>query len=412
MKHRWLSLVVVAVVMVWGSCFAVVATAAESSSQITVKAGDYDRNNTPVVVLVDVPAQARSVVLRDEKGREIPGQLAAPGLLRAQAEGKRELHFVVPSLSKGQSLRLTAVFSSKAPPEGFAWKDTPGKYCELSFKGRPVLRYMYEALDPENREATYKVYHHLYNPAGTRFVTKGPGGLYTHHRGLFYGFNRITYPGGRCDTWHCKPGAYQSHEGFLAQEAGPVMGRHLVAVDWHGQKGEVFAREQREMTVYHIPGGILVEFASRLKSAGGKVILDGDPQHAGFQFRAAQEVAAGDQKLTYYLRVDGKGGPGETRNWAPGKDECANLPWNAMSFVIDGRRYTAVYLDHPKNPKEARYSERSYGRFGSYFVYELDEGRDLVVNYRVWLQDGEMTVEQCDSLSKDFVEPPVVQVGG
>ncbi len=411
MRCRLLSVVAVGLVVAcvaW--LWAAGVTAAETTLRLSVQAGDYDRTNTPVVVLIDAPADARSVVLRDAQGRQFAAQLAAPGLLHQEEKGKRELHFVVPALGKGQSLELTAVLSPAPPAEGFAWKDTPGKYAELSYGGRPVMRYMYEALDPQNREATYKVFHHVYNPAGTRFVTKGAGGKFTHHRGLFFGFNRITYPGGRCDTWHCGGNAFQSHEGFLAQEAGPVMGRHLVAVDWHGQKGEVFAREQRELTVYHVPDGMLVEFASRLKTTGGKVVLDGDPQHAGFQFRAAQEVAAGDQKQTYYLRVDGKGGPGETRNWSSGKDECANLPWNAMSFVIDGQRYTAVYVDHPENPKEARYSERSYGRFGSYFVYELDEGRDLVVNYRVWLQDGEMTGEQCWALRRDFVEPPVVRV--
>lgn len=410
MRCRLLSIVVVLVVACIAWFWAASAPAAETTLRLTVQAGDYERTNTPVVVLVDAPASARSVVLRDEKGHELAGQLADPGLLRQEKKGQRELHFVLPALGKGQSLELSAVFSDAPPAEGFAWKDTPGEFCELSFGGQPVLRYMYEALDPENREATYKVYHHLYNPAGTRFVTKGPGGLYTHHRGIFFGFNRITYPGGTCDTWHCKPGAYQSHEGFLAQEAGPVMGRHLLAVDWHGQQGETFAHEQRELTVYRLPAGILVEFASRLKTAGGKVLLDGDPQHAGFQFRAAQEVADGDQKQTYYLRVDGKGAPGETRNWKSGNDQCANLPWNAMSFVIDGQRYTAAYLDHPHNPKEARYSERSYGRFGSYFVYEMDEGHDLVLNYRLWLQDGEMTGEQCWALCHDFVEPPGVQL--
>ena len=33
-----------------------------------------------------------------------------------------------------------------------------------------------------------------------------------------------------------------------------------------------------------------------------------------------------------------------------------------MSFVLDGKRYSVVYLDHPDNPKEARQSERTYGR--------------------------------------------------
>ena len=64
-------------------------------------------------------------------------------------------------------------------------------------------------------------------------------------------------------------------------------------------------------------------------------------------------------KQTYYVRTDGKGEPGETRNWDqedPDSDvseECVNRPWNAMSFIVDGRRFTALYLDHPSNPKPA-----------------------------------------------------------
>jgi len=271
---------------------------------------------------------------------------------------------------------------------------------------------MYKAYDdstPESRHDTYKVFHHVYNPAGEQIITKGPGGKFTHHRGIFFGFSRVSYEGGGADIWHCKGDTHQSHAGFIGQEAGKVLGRHTAAVDWCGGDKRVFVKEQRELTVYKSSGGVLIEFASRLCSTGGKVKLDGDPQHAGFQFRASQKVADGDQKLTYYLRTDGKGQPGETRNW-PGDKRMANLPWNAMSFVIDGQRYTAVYLDKPTNPKEARYSERTYGRFGSYFVYELDEDKPLEVNYRFWLQDGEMTVEQAQGLSDDFVEPVKVTV--
>lgn len=387
-------------------CFS--ANAAEQTHQFTVKAGDHDRSNTPVTVLLPAPEDGGSVTLTDADGNRIPAQLTAPGLLNEHQDGYGELHFLLPSLKKGQSTKFSAVVSDAASAEGFAWKDTPGKYRELSYGEKPVLRYMYETLDESRRDETYKVFHHLYNPAGTRFATKGHGGLYTHHRGIFFGFNRVSYEGGRADVWHCSGDAHLSHEGFLAAEAGSVLGRHQVAVDWHGSPKRVFAKERRELTVYNMPGGHLVEFASRLATTGGKVKLDGDPQHAGFQFRAAQEVAAGDQKATYYLRPDGKGLPGETRNWSKGNDQCADLPWNAMSFVIDGNRYTAVYLDSPGNPKEARYSERSYGRFGSYFEYELDEDKDLVINYRIWLQDGEMTIEQVAALSNDFVEPPTV----
>ena len=79
-----------------------------------------------------------------------------------------------------------------------------------------------------------------------------------------------------------------------------------------------------------------------------------------------------------------------------------------MSFVLGGKRYTVAYLDHPKNPKEARYSEREYGRFGSYFEYTIDEDKPLTVNYRLWLQEDQMDPKDVASLSNNFIEPPKV----
>lgn len=405
-----------AIFVTWA--FASLAHAASTTVGVAVSAGDHDRVNVPVRVPLGMGKQgiagSRSAVLETPDGRRIVGQLTAPGLVSQFGSGRnqppgRELHFILPKLGAGETVTLECTFSDAPPPPGttFRWHDTPGEYNELRFGDRPVLRYMYKALDdsnPRNRELTYKVYHHVFDPKGTRLVTKGPGGRYTHHRGLFYGYNKIRYDGNNVDTWHCKGDTHLSHEGFLASEEGPVLGRHRVAVDWHGVGKKVFAKEEREMTVYAVPGGRLIEFASRLRSTGGNVKLAGDPQHAGFQFRADNEVAAKTKGQTYYLRPDGKGKKGETRNW-PGRKDFVNLPWNAMSFVLGDQRYTCCYLDKPTNPKEARYSERDYGRFGSYFEFDLDGSNSLDINYRIWLQEGEMTGDGVAAKSADFVEP-------
>src|SRR5262249_26881245 len=161
----------------------------------------------------------------------------------------------------------------------------------------------------DKREITYKVYHHLYDPDGQFFVTKGPGGLYPHHRGLYFGFNKITYDGKQADIWHCNKNEHQTHGKFLTSEAGPVLGRHRMEILWYGQANDVFAKEERELTLFNVPGGQMVGFASRLHSTGSKIKLDGDPQHAGFQFRASQEVAEKTGSKTYYIRPDGIGKP-------------------------------------------------------------------------------------------------------
>ena len=83
-----------------------------------------------------------------------------------------------------------------------------------------------------------------------------------------------------------------------------------------------------------------------------------------------------------------------------------------MSFVIDGKRYTVLRINHPDNPKETRGSERDYGRFGDYFEYDLTPDKPLKLKYRVWVQEGEMTVEQCEALASAFVNPPATKVAG
>jgi hypothetical protein len=376
------------------------AIAAGESCRLTVKAGNHDRVNVPVRVLIPAAAEAKSVALTTAEGKSLVAQLTAPSLLNNTETGKRELHFILPSLEKGKSLELTAVLSPEAAADGgFAWEEQPGEFAELSYGDRPVTRYICKKLTDENREEAYKVYHHLYNPAGTQLVTKGPGGKYPHHRGIFFGYRDVFYGDGRkAGTWSGR-NTPETHGGFLATEAGPVLGRHLAAVEWRGSDNEVYLNERRELAVYNVPGGTLLEFTSRLQTAGGKIRLDGNAPHAGFHFRAPQEVAEKTTNLTYYLRPDGKGELGQAR--ASDND----LPWDAISFVLGDDRYTVLYLDKPTNPKPVEYNERTYGRFGSFFRYELDEGKDLEVNYRLWLQDGEMTVEQAAALSADFVEP-------
>lgn len=421
-------------------------TAQEKKVTVTVTAETTDLTHAPVCIPLSLSKSVASHACARVEGSGIsaPGQFTAPGIttehLAPAKEGlvRRDLHFVLPSLKKGGTLTLTAKLYEidDAPdPTGFVWrlsKDQPPELEWVKLAGverRPVLRYMNAPYDDSNEEArdrTYKVFHHLFDPAGKRLVTNGghtdlkPGEsrklLFPHHRGIMFGFNKCSYGEGfkkKADTWHCPPKganyAFVVHEKDLGQESGAVVARHRVQIGWHGEKKERFAVEERELTAYHLPGGTLIEFASRLKTTNGPVKLDGDPQHAGFQFRASNDVAEKTAKQTYYLRPDGKDAPGKTRNW-PQDKSMVDLPWYAMSFVLDDQRYTVCYLNHPKNPKETRFSERDYGRFGGYFETTVTEQTPLVVNYRLWLQNGEMTADKVRELYDAFALSPKTAV--
>jgi hypothetical protein len=411
-----------------------------------------DNENMPLCIPLSVPeawAKFDEVAVDVITGRDAAkavGQLTAPGIttesIKPAKAGlvRRDLHVVLNT----RCLELIVHFQKVDPQvTRFAWTEKKGEYQELiltrSGSLTPYLRYMdrpYDTSSNAAREKSYKVFHHLYDPAGTRFVTNGGFTnenitdpkklLYPHHRGIMYGFNKCSYGPDlkmHADTWHCPPPttdkkknvptAHVAHEKTLSIATGPVLGRHRV----------LLAEEERELTVYNIPGGTLVEFASRLKTTGGTVRVDGDPQHAGFQFRAANDVAVDVEEYkekakkakkekkefepapTYYLHPNGKGGLGTERNW-PADKSMVDLPWYAMSFVLTKQRYTTCYLNHPSNPKETRFSERDYGRFGGYFQRDITAEQPLVVSYRLWLQTGEMTQEQASALRTAFASPP------
>jgi hypothetical protein len=115
------------------------------------------------------------------------------------------------------------------------------------------------------------------------------------------------------------------------------------------------------------------------------VKLEGDPQHAGFHFRAAQEVEKTAKETRYTLpadakpRVDAKGKP---------QDVVDNANWVVCSFLIGEKRYAVAHFNDPKNPAPIQYSTRAYGRFGAFFKTEVKPESPLTLRYRLVVTDG------------------------
>ncbi len=324
-------------------------------------------------------------------------------------EGLKQLVAVFPETEVPQSgLKLSVSWSaddSKSEIGSFVFEDKNSELSSINLAGKPVLQFVHPMLkDGKGRENSYKPFHHLFDNNGV-LVSKGPGGQFTHHRGIFLGFSKVTYGGNiKVDIWHCKDDTHQAFDKVLLRESGAVLATEKDLILWKGKNKETFAKEERQLIVYKVLGGQLVEFQSVVSTTGGTVILDGDPQHAGFHFRATNEVSEKTSKDTIFTRPDGEDKPGASRNWPELKTHI-NLPWDAMSFVLGGKRYTALYIDNPTNPKEARFSERPYGRFGSYFVTEITKDKPMSLRYRIWLQEGKLDVAGATIKSEAFVKP-------
>ena len=400
------------------SALVLVALPAMAAAQkISVTGGKTDVTN--VVIRFPVPndqdvSAFNAVELSDGT---VLAQPAKPALTDDPA-AKQYFVFVLPKLKAGETITATPkkeIFMSAVPPSFVITGASPAVLGYRSVRDRPgnvvtqpVLQYFNLPRDAKDHYFTFKPFHNVFDPAtGKTMLTNSSAktakdGQFPHHRGLFFGFNRISYGAMQeqtADIWHGTDNVFSQHDKTLETELGSVLGRQRSAISWHGKDGNTFATEEREVTAYAAPYGTLIDWSTVLSTKLDNVRLDGDPQHAGFHFRAHQEVAKNGKENTYYLRPDGKGKPGETRNWdAKGKDpKSINLPWNAMSFVVGGKRYTVLRINHPDNPQESRGSERDYGRLGDYFEYDLTPDKPLKLKYRVWVQEGEMTVEECTS---------------
>ena len=155
---------------------------------------------------------------------------------------------------------------------------------------------------------------------------------------------------------------------------------------------------------------VVVDFESTLTAKVPEIRLDGDPQHAGFHFRAHNDVNDKTSNATYYIRpVTGVGQPGVAINWSEKTDneQTRDLPWKAMCFTLRDTQITVSYLDDPGNPKPARASERQYGRFGTYFATTVTPAKPLSVRYRLVVHPGEYETEaEVAKLSGAFLAKP------
>ncbi|MCH5378209.1 MAG: PmoA family protein [Planctomycetes bacterium] len=275
-------------------------------------------------------------------------------------------------------LAIAPVSPVAAEDVGFGFRDLPGAQLDVTYDGKTIARYMY-AYDPARLQDTYKPYLHVLDAEGKQPITKGPGGQYTHHRAIFIGFNRLSLDGKSYDLWHMSGGT-QVHQKFIEQEAGREQARFTSLVHWKTKDGRTLIEEERSFLFHAVPAPALisVDVTSTLKAIEGDIVLSGDPEHAGVQYRPADEV---DRKQTRYLfPADGND---------PRKDK--DLPWVAETYVLNGEKYSVVQFNYPDNPKQTVWSAyRDYGRLGAFPKAEIAKGETITLKYRFCVMTGDL----------------------
>ncbi|WP_395744927.1 DUF6807 family protein [Prosthecobacter sp.] len=249
-------------------------------------------------------------------------------------------------------------------------------HVDVSAGGKVVARLMTanDLSTPEKHHDTYKPYLHVFDPSGATKLTKGPGFNFTHHRGIFLGFSKISYDGKPYDRWHMKGGDQVVTKVTSGDSAFTAF------IDWQGNTKDPILTEERHFT-FSTPAKpfyLGIDMTSAIKPVSGEAEMNGDPEHAGAQFRPSEKV---DTKTTTYLF------PGENIDAHKVKD----LPWAAEIFTVEGKTFTVVILNHPDNPKDSATSAyRDYGRFGMFPKGKATAEAPFKLHYQWLVSEGEV----------------------
>lgn len=392
--------------IVWAFALCSIITACTGSQYekvFTVKTGDHAMHHTPVYVDFDEELfLGVEDICITSKGKNIPAQM------EILPSGGVRIWWVV-NQEAGESVNYGLTLNKECNNVQFNWKRQSPSSLILHYAGQPLLGYEHPTFDPNNIEDTKKPFHHVYNPLGTEPITKGLGGLFPHHRGIFFGYNHVHLANERVDIWHARNGERSEHASFTSTLEGAVMGGHVLKILWKDTDGNPFIEETREVRVFNQGDGeSLIDFRSTLKALRDTVRLAGDLQHAGVQFRAAQYVADNPDK-TRFIRPKGWDHLDPDKELR--REHWEGMPWNAMHFVVDGDPFTVAYLSHPENAENTQMSERLYGRFGEFFPALLTPDKPLSLHYRFWVKAGDAPlVDDIELKYNALAQPPEISI--
>ena len=279
----------------------------------------------------------------------------------------------------------------------------PGR--DLTFRDcSPATTFFHKEHDEAHHHDTCKVFHHVRALDGT-LLTKGNGGMFQHHKGLFIGWNRTAWNKRRFDFWHMPKQELQVFRAFLSpKELGMAAGAQVCAIDWIAPEGEVVIAERRGLQLLEQHGDhYVLHLRNELRAPNGKVRLAGDPQHAGQQFRAPQTFAPKDAVKVSYVRPAGAEDHGN--------DVWTGCDWIAEIQPHGEQRYTILRVEGRDNRGETTWSTRDYGRFGATRTVDVTKERPLRLDQYYVIAAGARDATWCAAQAAKLRRTPAPKAG-
>lgn len=219
-----------------------------------------------------------------------------------------------------------------------------------------------------------------------------------HHRGLWFTHGAVN----GIDFWSQEKGAGRTvHTGYERIESGPDYGRMIARTDWLTPDGRKIAEDRRDIRLYPVRNGYLLDFEIAVKAVGRPLVW-GDTKEGMFGLRLADSMRVNPGR--------GQKGDGHIVNAAGDRDGATwgkAAAWCDYYGPVDGRIVGVAILDHPSNLRHpTTWHVRDYGLFAAnpFGLHDFDparkndpkageyttpEGQTTTFRYRVFVHDGD-----------------------
>ena len=293
---------------------------------------------------------------------------------------------------------LISSATAQEAPDNQAPQGKHGSDDVLYGNNKIAAKLVHKDWDAKDPRPTCKVFHHVFAPDGT-LLTKGLGGKFGHHRGLFLGWNQTKKKDKTYDFWHLNKGESQRFRGLsLTHAIGIDEAGQVSLIDWCDPQGKIVIRELRGLHVVdYSDDHYTLLMRSKCSTLIDDIILTGDPQHAGQQFRALQRFAEEDQNRVTYLRPEGAKDHGN--------DVWTQCNWIAAILKLDDASYTVLRVEAADNPGETKWSTRDYGRFGATRTVTVKKAHPLVLNQYYVVANGAHDAAWCQQHAAKLRQP-------
>jgi hypothetical protein len=381
------------------------AQSSGATYEVTVAAGDLDRQETVVSFSLPSELPAPDYHLEAPDGTAVPLQV-----------GDTRAWFVLDRLGAGQERTYRLVAGSIA--DGGVDLSRQARSIGLSIDEQPVVRYWVDER-PLPRPELDSIYlrggylHPVRTPSG-RVVTGDYAEGHPHHHGVWSAWTNTEFRGRTPDFWNMQQGTGAVVPMALDSTwSGPVQAgltaRHRY-VDDSAPEPTTALYEEWTVRVYDVsaPGGTdyrLFDLRVAQTTASSSPLVLPPYHYGGVAVRGRDAWYGADN--AHFLTSAG-------RDRSDGNETRAR--WTYIGGKVDGARAGIAMLSHPDNvraPQPVRihpempyfcYAPSQLGRWA------IEPGRPHVARYRFVAFDGPPDPERLDRLWTDYAYPPAVTV--